>query len=383
MLGEHAIGYVGGAGSCSGCGEATAIRMLVAATRQVHGPESMGIVAATGCNTVFGSTYPFNPYLVPWTNSLFENAPADRARHPRALGPGRSPRAAPVGHGRRRRDVRHRLPVAVPDGRLGRRHQGAGPRHAGLLEHRWPGIDRVVRRPGHQASAFGKAIHGRPERRKELGRILLAHGEVYVAQTTPAHINHFYRAVMEANEYPGPRGRDRLHAVPAGARHRRRRRRTGRRELAVDRGRSRCSPTTRGAASRSRSGCRSRATRPSSEDWATLPGRDAVDFLAFARTEGRFAPHFGADGRAERGDPGHAGGPAGELARAPGTGGHPMTFRRDRRPASARVSGATLQRRAGAVSRRSVQTLPPAAGAPRRVSWLLAAGSQVGDDRER
>ena len=35
--------------------------MLVAATRQVHGPESMGIVAATGCNTVYGSTYPYNP----------------------------------------------------------------------------------------------------------------------------------------------------------------------------------------------------------------------------------------------------------------------------------------------------------------------------------
>ena len=42
MLGEHALGYVGGAGSCSGCGEATAVRMLVAATRQVHGPESHG-----------------------------------------------------------------------------------------------------------------------------------------------------------------------------------------------------------------------------------------------------------------------------------------------------------------------------------------------------
>ena len=76
MLGEFAFGYVGGAGSCAGCGEATAIRMLVTATRQVNGPESMGIVAATGCNTVFGSTYPFNPFLVPWTNSLFENAPA-------------------------------------------------------------------------------------------------------------------------------------------------------------------------------------------------------------------------------------------------------------------------------------------------------------------
>jgi len=53
--------------------------------------ESMGIVASTGCNTVFGSTYPFNPYLVPWTNSLFENGPTvalgirarwDAAGHP-------------------------------------------------------------------------------------------------------------------------------------------------------------------------------------------------------------------------------------------------------------------------------------------------------------
>ena len=53
-------------------------------------------------------------------------------------------------------------------------------------------------------SAFGSAIHGRPEPRKELGRILMAHGDVYVAQTTPAHLNHFYRAILEANAYPGP-----------------------------------------------------------------------------------------------------------------------------------------------------------------------------------
>ena len=32
----------------------------------------------------------------------------------------------------------------------------------------------------------------------------MAHGEAYVAQTTPAHLNHFYRAIMEANAYPGP-----------------------------------------------------------------------------------------------------------------------------------------------------------------------------------
>src|SRR3981189_1865813 len=35
-----------------------------------------GIIAATGCNTVYTSTYPYNPYQVAWTNSLFENGPA-------------------------------------------------------------------------------------------------------------------------------------------------------------------------------------------------------------------------------------------------------------------------------------------------------------------
>src|SRR5258708_6819267 len=39
--------------------------------------DQCGFVDTTGCNTVYTSTYPYNPYLVPWTNSLFENAPAD------------------------------------------------------------------------------------------------------------------------------------------------------------------------------------------------------------------------------------------------------------------------------------------------------------------
>ena len=143
MLGEHAIGYVGGAGSCAGCGEATAIRMLVAATRQVHGPESMGIVAATGCNTVYGSTYPYNPYLVPWTNSLFENAPADamgiRARwdqagHPTA-GCGCSAATAPC--------TTSASNQAFPHGRLGARPQELVILDtAGLFEYRRPGLDR-------------------------------------------------------------------------------------------------------------------------------------------------------------------------------------------------------------------------------------------------
>ena len=76
MLKEETLIYVGGAGSCAGCGEGTALRMMCAATGLKYG-DQWGIVAATGCNTVYTSTYPYNPYLVPWTNSLFENAPAD------------------------------------------------------------------------------------------------------------------------------------------------------------------------------------------------------------------------------------------------------------------------------------------------------------------
>ncbi len=34
------------------------------------------------------------------------------------------------------------------------------------------------------------------------------------------------------------------------------------------------------------------------EDWAKLPDGTQVDFLDFARSEGRFAPHFGKDGTA-------------------------------------------------------------------------------------
>jgi pyruvate ferredoxin oxidoreductase beta subunit len=295
MLGEHALGYVGGAGSCSGCGEATALRMLLAATRQVHGPESMGIVAATGCNTVFGSTYPFNPYLVPWTNSLFENGPADalgvRARWDQA------------GHADRR------LWVVGGDGAMyDIGFQSLSRMVASGADIKVLVLDtQVYSNTGGQAStasfggqvtklsAFGKTLHGRPEQRKELGRILMAHGEVYVAQTTPAHINHFYRAVMEANAFPGPAvvvvytPCQPEHGIADDAS-------TRQAKLAVD---SRAFPLftydpRRGASMAERLSLQGNPAQK--EDWATLPDESPVDFLSFARTEGRFAPHFAADG---------------------------------------------------------------------------------------
>ena len=123
----------GGHGACRGCGEVTAIRMVLAANRAIHserndkhiqelegligrlnakraaiqpdaadpgragrmaktvetlerrlfklesGPTGNGqssavIANSTGCSSVFASTFPFNPYTDPWVNSLFQDA---------------------------------------------------------------------------------------------------------------------------------------------------------------------------------------------------------------------------------------------------------------------------------------------------------------------
>ncbi len=296
MLGEHALGYLGGAGSCAGCGEGTAVRMLVAATRQVYGPEGMGIVAETGCNTVFASTYPFNPFMVPWTNSLFENGPAD------ALGI--RLRWNQAGHPERR------LWVFGGDGAmydigfqsLSRMVASGADIKAFVLD------TQVYSNTGGQSStasfggqitkltAYGKAQHGRTERRKELGLIMLAHRDVYVAATTPAHLNHFYRAVMEANEYPGPAVLvvyapcmpEHGIADDAATQHA---------KMAVD---SRAFPLftydpRRGAKMSERLSLQGNPALK--EDWSKLPDGTPFDFVAFARTEGRFEKHF-RDGQA-------------------------------------------------------------------------------------
>jgi pyruvate-ferredoxin/flavodoxin oxidoreductase len=122
----------GGHGACRGCGEVTAIRQITAAAHAISspgckneigaiegllgglaekrlkladepvrlarieatvavlekrlfdlesgptgaGPSPMVIANATGCSSVYCSTFPFNSYRDPWVNSLFQDAPA-------------------------------------------------------------------------------------------------------------------------------------------------------------------------------------------------------------------------------------------------------------------------------------------------------------------
>jgi len=296
MLADRSLLYVGGAGSCMGCGEATSIRMMLAATGFVHGPENMAIVAATGCNSVYASSYPFNPYLVPWTNSLFENVTSD------AMG------------------IRLRWnQMGWQDKKL-----WAIGGDGGILDIGFGALSRllasgmdinvmimdtqVYSNTGGQASTatytgqdaemapFGKAIAGKQERRKEVGIIAMMHPDVYVAQTITSDINHFYRSIMAANEFKGPSVISVYctcqpeHQVADNMSSKQSR-------LAKD---SRAFPIfiydpRQGESIRERLSLQGNPAMK--DDWYINPKtEEPLDFIAFARTEGRFAKQFDKDG---------------------------------------------------------------------------------------
>jgi pyruvate/2-oxoacid:ferredoxin oxidoreductase beta subunit len=297
MLMERSMLYVGGAGSCMGCGEATAIRMMLAATGFVHGKESIGIVAATGCNTVYGATYPYNPYVVTWTNSLFENAPA------MAMGV------------RMRWDQQgwhdKRLWTLGGDGAMYDIGFGSLSRLlASGMDIKVLVLDtQVYSNTGGQAStssflsqdakmaASGRARHGKSERRKELATIAMMHPNVFVAQTIASDFNHFYRAIIAANEYPGPALINVYtpcqpeHGIGDDmASHQA--------KLARD---SRAFPVfvhDPRAGSTLAERISLRGNPAVKQDWYTHPrSGEPVDFVYFARSEGRFARHFDAEGK--------------------------------------------------------------------------------------
>ena len=296
MLAERSLLYVGGAGSCMGCGEATALRMMLAATGFVYGKENIGMVASTGCNTVYTSTYPYNPYQIAWTNSLFENAPAV------AMGV------------RGRWDAQgwqnKRLWIVGGDGAMNDiGFQSLSRMLASGMDIKVIVLDtQVYSNTGGQTSTssfkgqdakmsfHGKVIQGKKENRKELATICMMHKDVYVAQTTCAHVNHFYKAVMEANQFPGPAVINVYttcqpeHGVGDNmAEHQA--------KLAAD---SRSFPVfiydpRKGPRIKDRL---SLAGNPNmKDDWYVNPKTgEAVDFITFARSEGRFAKHFDKDG---------------------------------------------------------------------------------------
>jgi pyruvate ferredoxin oxidoreductase beta subunit len=296
MLTERSLLYVGGAGSCLGCGEATAIRMMLAATGFVYGKECMGIVNSTGCSTVYASTYPYNPYMVPWTNSLFENGPADAM--------GVRARWDQMGWSNKV------LWVIGGDGAmLDIGFQSLSRMLASGMNIKVLILDtQVYSNTGGQSSTasfkgqntkfsvHGKVIQGKTERRKEIAQIAMMHPNTFVAQSSTALSNHFYKAIMSANEFDGPAVVSVYttcqpeHGVGDNLA-------MNQSKLAVD---TRTFPVMiydprKGAKIAERLSLQGNPAPK--EDWYKNPQTGEVyDFVTFARTEGRFSKHFDKDG---------------------------------------------------------------------------------------
>lgn len=296
MLAERSMLFVGGAGSCMGCGEATALRMMLAATGFVYGKENIGLVNSTGCSTVYASTYPYNPYLVPWTNSLFENAPADAM--------GIRARWDQMGW----KDKK--LWVIGGDGAmLDIGFQSLSRMFASGMNIKVLVLDtQVYSNTGGQSSTatfmgqntkfsvHGKAIEGKMERRKEIAQISMMHPNTFVAQTSCALTNHFYKSIMAANEYDGPAVVSVYttcqpeHGVgDAMALHQS--------KLAVD---TRTFPVLiydprKGSKISERLSLQGNPA-PKDDYYKDPKTNELFDFIMFARSEGRFSKHFDADG---------------------------------------------------------------------------------------
>ena len=202
-----------------------------------------------------------------------------------------------VVHRRRRGHVRHRLPVA--------------------LASSWPPAlnvkvfvldTQVYSNTGGQASTstytgqntkmsfHGSAVDGKQEQRKEIAQIAMMHPRTFVAQTTCAHVNHFYKSVLSALEFDGPALVNCYttcqpeHGVADNMA-------THQAKLAVD---TRAFPLLihdprKGNTIRSRLSLQG---NPAAKDdwWKNPKTGEVVDFIDFCRSEGRFVKHFDKNG---------------------------------------------------------------------------------------
>lgn len=279
-----------------GCGEGTALRMMLAATGFQYGKESIGIVNSTGCSTVYASTYPYNPYLVPWTNSLFENGPADAM--------GVRARWDQMGW-----DDKKLWVVGGDGAMLDIGFQSLSRMLASGMNIKVLILDtQVYSNTGGQSSTatfkgqntkfsvHGKVVKGKTERRKEIAQIAMMHPNTFVAQTSCAMSNHFYKSIMAANEYDGPAVISVYttcqpeHGVGDNLA-------MAQSKLAVD---TRAFPVLvydprKGDKIADRLSLQGNPAPK--EDWYTNPKTGEVfDFVTFARTEGRFEKQFDKDG---------------------------------------------------------------------------------------
>jgi pyruvate-ferredoxin/flavodoxin oxidoreductase len=201
-----------------------------------NGPASAVIANATGCSSVYATTFPFNPYNDPWVNSLFQDTPAvakglfeglaasatDDIKAMRIARLELEDAYDPAAHDKYFRtfgwsdftpEEMALLPTVISMGGDGATYDIGFGALSRLLATQTP-IKVVVlntgvySNTGGQASTasltgqdsdlarFGSAHHGKQEDRKELGLIAAFHPNVFVVQAATAMQGHFLKSVM-------------------------------------------------------------------------------------------------------------------------------------------------------------------------------------------
>jgi len=210
--------------------------------RYVEGPSgngraSLGMANSTGCSSVWGSTYPYNPYPFPWVNHLFQDSPSIAIglfeAHMRKMADNfvavrRAELHAAGTYDAARDEATLRdldwkqftdeefalCPPIVSMGgdgamldiglqNLSRLLASGKPIRVVVLD------TQVYSNTGGQActsgftgqvadmSAYGKSQHGKTEVRKELALIAIAHRGVFVHQASQAAASHLLAGVLK------------------------------------------------------------------------------------------------------------------------------------------------------------------------------------------
>ncbi|MDC9728047.1 MAG: 2-oxoacid:acceptor oxidoreductase family protein [Methyloprofundus sp.] len=209
-----------------------------------NGRTEMGITNSTGCSSVWGSTFPFNPYPFPWANNLFQDAPslamgifeghmvkmtegfkAIRMAELEIAGKYDQQEQAHFfkyfdWHQFSEQEYLMCPPVVTIGGdgamydigfqNLSRSIMSGMPLKILILD------TQVYSNTGGQActsgfigqvsdmAPYGKEWKGKTERRKEMSLISMAHRTTYTLQSSIAHPNHLIEGYIDGLNYRGP-----------------------------------------------------------------------------------------------------------------------------------------------------------------------------------
>ncbi|MEP0368301.1 MAG: 2-oxoacid:acceptor oxidoreductase family protein [Cyclobacteriaceae bacterium] len=201
------------------------------------GRSNMGMTNSTGCTSVWGSTYPYNPYPFPWANHLFQDSPslamgifeghmskmADGFKTIRRAEMELDGTYNPAEHKdfftyfnwhQFTDDEWHLCPPVVSLGGDGAMYDIGFQNLSRLMASGKPikviVVDtQVYSNTGGQActsgfigqvsdmAQYGKVWKGKPEPRKEIGLIAMAHRNTYVMQSSLANTSHMIEGFID------------------------------------------------------------------------------------------------------------------------------------------------------------------------------------------